>query len=105
MNRIIWQEILEEAERLNLPLKNKRGILREFLQTKILGYLYEEKNAGQLQFMGGTALRIVARKQFWQKKFRLCWDEKELFLETFLTLPGCFQKISSRTKLSGKDQF
>lgn len=59
MNPQTWQEILKEAERLNLPAENKRGILREFLQTKILGYLYDQKKTERLQFMGGTALRIV----------------------------------------------
>lgn len=59
MNEHIWQEILKEGERLNLPVDDKRGILREFLQTKILGYLYDERKTEKLQFMGGTALRLV----------------------------------------------
>jgi len=59
MNEQAWQEVLKEAKRLSLPAENKRAILREFLQTKILGYFYEQKGAEKLHFMGGTALRIV----------------------------------------------
>jgi len=59
MNLQTWKEILEEAKRLKLPLENKRGVLREALQTKILGHLYEQKKVEKLQFMGGTALRII----------------------------------------------
>lgn len=59
MNHYHWQTILQEAVRLNLPTENSRSILREFLQTKILAYLYEQRETEKLQFMGGTALRIV----------------------------------------------
>lgn len=63
MNRINinrqWDFILNEAKSLNLPLNNKRSLIREYLQTKILYYLYMNKNASNLSFMGGTCLHIV----------------------------------------------
>ncbi|MDD3480722.1 MAG: nucleotidyl transferase AbiEii/AbiGii toxin family protein [Patescibacteria group bacterium] len=37
----------------------KRGILREYLQYKILEIIFNSKYAGKLSFLGGTALRIV----------------------------------------------
>jgi len=63
MNRINinrqWDFILNEAKSLDLPLNNKRSLIREFLQTKILYYLYMNKNTVNLSFMGGTCLHIV----------------------------------------------
>jgi predicted nucleotidyltransferase component of viral defense system len=37
----------------------ERAILREYLQYKILQAIFESKQASQLSFLGGTALRIV----------------------------------------------
>jgi len=37
----------------------KRGILREYLQYKILEIIFNSDYAGKLSFLGGTALRIV----------------------------------------------
>lgn len=37
----------------------KRGILREYLQYKILEIIFSSEFAGKLSFMGGTALRLV----------------------------------------------
>ena len=62
MNEILkrqWDFILEEALRLGMPAENKRGIIREFLQTKILNYIFKQKESVHISFMGGTCLRIV----------------------------------------------
>lgn len=37
----------------------KRGLLREYLQYKILDIIFNSKYAGKLSFLGGTALRII----------------------------------------------
>lgn len=37
----------------------KRNILREYLQCKILQFIFNSRLAGKLSFLGGTALRIV----------------------------------------------
>lgn len=39
--------------------KFRRNILREYLQYKILGIIFDSGFAGKLSFLGGTALRIV----------------------------------------------
>lgn len=43
---------------MGIPATKKRGILREFLQTQILYYLYTMKESRHLIFTGGTALRF-----------------------------------------------
>src|SRR3989339_1416559 len=37
----------------------KRNILREYLQYKILQIIFDSKYANKLAFLGGTALRII----------------------------------------------
>lgn len=37
----------------------QKNLLREYLQYKILEIIFNSKSAGQLSFLGGTALRIV----------------------------------------------
>lgn len=39
--------------------KFRRNILREYLQYKILGIIFDSEFSGKLSFLGGTALRIV----------------------------------------------
>ena len=41
----------------------KRGILREYIQYKLLSIIYDSKYSGSLIFLGGTALRIVHDNQ------------------------------------------
>lgn len=61
MNNIIvnFEEILRFAGNYGLPPEKKRAILREYLQTKILSFLYREKVSRSLFFVGGTALRLL----------------------------------------------
>jgi predicted nucleotidyltransferase component of viral defense system len=59
INKNLWQEILEEGERLGIPKTKKRGIIREYLQTQILYHLYNLKDSRYLIFTGGTALRFL----------------------------------------------
>lgn len=53
-----WQSLINEAKLKGLPLEKKRAIVREYIQTLILHVIYQQKTAGSLLFMGGTALRF-----------------------------------------------
>lgn len=74
----------------------ERGILREYLQVKILQAIFESKQASQLVFIGGTALRILHDNQRFSEDidldhFGLSWDafgEMILKVERFLSLGG-----------------
>ena len=61
MNNLItnFDQIIKFAQDYQLPLSKKRGILREYLQVKILDILYRQKNSSQLIFVGGTCLRLT----------------------------------------------
>jgi len=61
MNNIVtnFDQILEFAKSYGLPPTKKRGILREYLQTKILDLIYQQKVSSQLYFVGGTCLRLL----------------------------------------------
>ncbi|MGB9707499.1 MAG: nucleotidyl transferase AbiEii/AbiGii toxin family protein [Microgenomates group bacterium] len=63
INKNLWPQILSEAERLGIPSTKKRGVIREFLQTQILYYLYNLKESRYLIFTGGTALRFLYNNQ------------------------------------------
>jgi predicted nucleotidyltransferase component of viral defense system len=61
MNQIVanFDQILEFAKTYNIPLNNKRAIIREYLQVKILNYIYEQKVSKNIFFIGGTSLRLL----------------------------------------------
>lgn len=61
MNAIIdnFQQIVEFAKEYGVPPTKKRGILREFLQTKILESMYQKRISSQIFFVGGTSLRFL----------------------------------------------
>lgn len=54
-----FTEILNFARMYGLPPEKRRAILREYLQTKILAFLYQEKISQNLFFVGGTSLRLL----------------------------------------------
>lgn len=60
LNQFTWPEILADAQRMGIPAIKKRGILREFLQTKILYSLYRQPGCPNLIFTGGTSLRLLS---------------------------------------------
>ena len=74
----------------------ERGILREYLQYKILQGIFESKLASRISFMGGTALRILYGNNRFSKdidldNFGLSWAEFEELVESvkrFLSLEG-----------------
>ena len=74
----------------------ERAILREYLQVKVLQAIFESKQASQLVFIGGTALRILYDNQRFSEdidldNFNLSWeafDEMIQSVERFLVLDG-----------------
>ncbi len=61
MNNIVinFEQILEFAKSYGLSLAKKRAILREYLQSKILEIIYQQKISLNLFFVGGTSLRFL----------------------------------------------
>lgn len=53
------ETLLKEGERLGIPKDKKRALVREYFQTKILYYLYSQKNASKLSLIGGSGLRLL----------------------------------------------
>ncbi|MDY6874130.1 MAG: nucleotidyl transferase AbiEii/AbiGii toxin family protein [Chloroflexota bacterium] len=79
------------------PLQQyERGILREYLQYKILQGIFESRYASEVAFMGGTALRIVYGNTRFSEdidldNLGLNWDQFDALVETvnrFLLLEG-----------------
>ncbi len=60
MNNLItnFDQILQMADDQGVPLK-KRGVLREYLQSKFLAEFYGLKKASKMSFVGGTSLRFL----------------------------------------------
>lgn len=54
-----FDQITTFAQSYGLPISKKRAILREFLQVKIISLIYAHKQAKNLFFVGGTALRLL----------------------------------------------
>ncbi len=61
MNNLVanFEQILQMAQQDGLPADKKRGIVREYLQTKFIAYLYQLPQAQKLSFVGGTGLRLL----------------------------------------------
>lgn len=54
-----WEQILKFAREYGLSADQKRAIVREFLQAKIISVLYSQKVSKNIYFVGGTALRLM----------------------------------------------
>lgn len=61
MNNLItnFDRVLEFAKDQGLPVNKKRGILREYLQSKFLVEFYALPGSKEMSFVGGTALRLL----------------------------------------------
>lgn len=51
--------LIEQAKLSDMPLNKMRGIMREYVQTLMLKYLYLSNWADRFYFLGGTSLRLV----------------------------------------------
>ncbi|MFH1295245.1 MAG: nucleotidyl transferase AbiEii/AbiGii toxin family protein [bacterium] len=54
-----FDQIIDFAERMQVPVERRRGILREYLQAKFIATLYSLPNSKKLSFVGGTSLRLL----------------------------------------------
>lgn len=61
MNNITsnFDQIIGQAKANGIPAEKMRGILREYLQIKLLTGLYSRPAAKKLSFIGGTSLRLL----------------------------------------------
>jgi len=59
INEFLWQTILEEGKEMEIVETKKRALIREYLQCKIISYLYNQSKSEKLSFIGGTSLRIL----------------------------------------------
>lgn len=59
LNKFSLEYILKEGERLGVPREKRRALIREYLQCKILYYLYNKRESRFLSFIGGSSLRIL----------------------------------------------
>ncbi|MBI3334984.1 MAG: nucleotidyl transferase AbiEii/AbiGii toxin family protein [Candidatus Portnoybacteria bacterium] len=59
IHKYLFETIEEEGKRLGIPPDKKRALIREYLQSKMIFYLYEEGAAKNLSFIGGTSLRLL----------------------------------------------
>lgn len=61
MNNLVanFDQVLDFAGRMKMPLYKKRGILREYLQSKFIAELYGKNESKNLVFVGGTSLRLL----------------------------------------------
>lgn len=59
VNKFLLDTLKEEGRRLNIPPHKNRALVREYLQCKIIYYLYDNPLSKGLSFIGGTSLRIL----------------------------------------------
>lgn len=61
MNSLVTQfdQVLKYAADYQIPQTSKRAIVREYLQSKIVSWIYNQKSSNQLVFVGGTSLRLL----------------------------------------------
>lgn len=55
---LTYEELLNFAQKRNIPASKMRGIAREYLQVLILRSIYADPEGKNFYFMGGTALRF-----------------------------------------------
>jgi len=61
MNNLVsnFDKVLEFAAQYDMPANKQRGIIREYLQSKFISWLYGLGNSSKLSFVGGTSLRLL----------------------------------------------
>jgi predicted nucleotidyltransferase component of viral defense system len=59
VSEFLLETLKEEGKRLGIPPNKNRALIREYLQSKILYYLYQQNLARKLSFIGGTSLRVL----------------------------------------------
>jgi len=54
-----FEQIMDFARKMQVPLEKKRGVLREYLQSKFIAYFYLFPDSNKMTFVGGTGLRLL----------------------------------------------
>jgi len=57
--KFLLEDLEKEGKRLGIFVSYKRALIREYLQTRIIYYLYNLKDSKNLSFIGGTSLRLL----------------------------------------------
>ncbi|MBW6441481.1 nucleotidyl transferase AbiEii/AbiGii toxin family protein [Patescibacteria group bacterium] len=61
MNNIIsnFDQILQFAKQNSIPVDRKRGVIREYLQSKFISIFYSLSGSEKMSFVGGSSLRLL----------------------------------------------
>jgi len=95
-SKYLLDTLKEEGKRLKIPENKPRALIREYLQTKIIYYLYQEKSSNLLSFMGGTSLRLLKDLD----RFSEDLDFDNLGLK-FPEIKNLFSKIKNKLEKEG----
>jgi len=93
IDKFLWQTILEEGKRIGISETKGRALIREYLQCKIISYLYSNPKSKDLSFIGGTSLRILRDLDRFSED--LDFDNLKL---SFRELEELFENVSLRFK-------
>lgn len=96
VNKYLLDTLKEEGRRLKIPENRPRALIREYLQTKIIYYLYQEKSSHLLSFIGGTSLRLLRDLD----RFSEDLDFANLGLK-FSEIKKLFLKVKNKLKKEG----
>jgi len=95
-NKFLLEDIEKEGKRLGIPVSYKRALIREYLQTRIIYYLYDFKNSRKLSFIGGTSLRLLRNLDRFSED--LDFDNLDL---NFNQIKKLFEEVVARLKREG----
>ena len=95
MNNIIanFDQILAFAKEYNLPATKKRGILREYLQCKILDILYRQDISARIIFIGGTGLRLNRNLDRFSEDLDFDLEKNITFTDIGELMQNIFQRL------------
>lgn len=91
-----FDQILDFAKKMEVPVEKKRGIVREYLQAKFIAILYSLPKANKLSFVGGTSLRLLHNLN----RFSEDLDFDNLGLST-MEVGALINEVSRRFKAEG----
>src|SRR3989338_6951351 len=100
LNEFFLKTLGEEGKRLNIPANKNRALIREYLQTRIIAYLYGKEGASKISFIGGTSLRLLRGLDRFSED--LDFDNLNL---TSKQIEILFQDISSQLKREGFEAY
>jgi len=92
----LLEDLEKEGERLGIPSSYKRALIREYLQTRIIYYLYNLKGSKNLSFIGGTSLRLLRSLDRFSED--LDFDNLDL---SFTQINKLFKKVVSFLQRDG----